>query len=250
MTPSRTPNLERILDGLYANLKTVRKDTIRRLGPDALHIIDFHANNWIDIMEWTRSKYSRTEQMNILAFQFLTLFKEIYWLQLLLQYANYPMIYRNLRYILEMICQAYYIRRNYPDLSLDEQMARAAEMEEQLYGWNLVKNVLCEVLNEDGADIEAGFHPLWRRLSKYVHPSPTQMDVIARTDFSSFVTDSFSEDLARDAMKVTNETFDLVYAIIVSGFPKIKEPIRDYRFLDEWEKYLPKTVRAVSSVDT
>jgi len=228
MTAGRTRDLERILDGLYANLKTVRRDSIRRLGPDALHIIDFHANNWIDIMEWIRSKYSRTEQMNILAFQFLTVFKETYWLQLLLQYANYPMIYRNLRYILEMVCQAYYIRRNYPDLSLDEQMARAAETEEKLYGWNLVKDVLREVVNEDDGHVELKFHALWRHLSKYVHPSPTQMDVIARTDFSSFVTDSFSEDLAREAMKTADETFDLVNAIMVTGFPKIKELTRQH----------------------
>lgn len=47
-----------ILDQLNEHLKSVRKETITHLGDkDALHIIDFHANNWIDIVRWISSKY-------------------------------------------------------------------------------------------------------------------------------------------------------------------------------------------------
>lgn len=51
MDTDRIRKFENTLDELYKHLKSVRKETIIHLGDkDALHIIDFHANNWIDIV--------------------------------------------------------------------------------------------------------------------------------------------------------------------------------------------------------
>lgn len=81
MSVKRIKELEKTLNDLYKNLDMIRKETITHLGDkDALHIIDFHANNWIDIIKWISSKYNREEQ-KIVYFQFFRLFKEIYWLQ-------------------------------------------------------------------------------------------------------------------------------------------------------------------------
>ena len=108
MNAKRLKDLENILDNLYVQWKEVRKETIEGLGErEALKIVDFHVNNWIDIVGWISSKYKREEQMNIVIFQFSRLLKELYWLQFLFHTANYPTAYRNLRYIPEMACQAY-----------------------------------------------------------------------------------------------------------------------------------------------
>lgn len=175
MNVKRIRKLEDILDGLYEHWKLVRTETIKHLGHEnALHIIDFHANNWIEVAAWISSKYDREEQNNIVLFQFYRLFKEIYWLQFLLHNGNYPVVYRNLRYILELICQSYYIDSRYSILSLGEQIEKAREMEEKFYGWRLVKAVLCEILNNNEQWIQSNFKPLWDHLNEHVHPSGKQ----------------------------------------------------------------------------
>lgn len=246
MSARRLKNLEKSLDELYETWKSVRKETMTSLGKEtALHIVDFHGNNWIDITGWVSSEYSRAEQMNIVIFQFSRLFKEIHWLQFLFHNANYSMIYRNLRYILEMMAQAYYVDWKYPGLNLDEQMEKVREIEKSIYGWPLIKNVLCEVLDFDEQDIEGKFKPLWTYLNKHAHPSAMQMDIVAAQDFRSLVTDSFNEALASEALVVADEIFDFIYLLIFQRFPRIKELALEYKFINELEEHLPNTMSII-----
>jgi len=246
MDTDRIRKFENTLDKLYKHLKSVRKETIIHLGDkDALHIIDFHANNWIYIVGWISSKYEKDEQMNIIIFQFHRLFKEIYWLQFLFHYGNYPVIYRNLRYILELICQAYYIDSNYHGYSLDEQIKKTTEVEEKVYGWTLVKTVLGDILNSYEQHIQSNFKPLWDNLNKHAHPSGKQMDKVVTEDISSLVTDSFSENLARDTLRATDKIFDIVNMIIFKKFPEIKEVALKYKFINKWKQYLPNTMKII-----
>lgn len=68
MNAGRIREVENILDNLYKYWRDIRKETIEQLGErEALKIIDFHANNWIDIVKWISSKYKREEQMNIVS---------------------------------------------------------------------------------------------------------------------------------------------------------------------------------------
>jgi len=243
MKTERIKKLENTLDEIYEHLKILRKETITCLGnKDALHIIDFHANNWIDIVRWISSKYKREEQ-KIVYFQFSRLFKEICWLQFLFHNGNYPMVYRNLRYILELISQAYFIDQKYPNLSLDEQIEKTKETEEEVYAWNLVQSVLCNILTDE--EIKTNIKPLWNYLNKNVHPSAKQMNGVAIEDFSSLMTDSFNEKLARDALCTTNEIFDIVNMILFKKFPRIKKLAREYEFINEWEEYFPYTMRII-----
>jgi hypothetical protein len=248
MASDRDEEIRNSLDKLYAHMDEVQHDTRRRLGIDALHIVDLHANNWTDIMSWINSTYPKEEQMNILVLQFSRLLKEIYWLELLLHNANYPIMYRNLRYVWEMICQAYYVDAQHPNLTLDDQIEKARAIEDEFYGWNLVLRVLSETLDESEEYVRSNFQQLWKRLSKHVHPSSKEMDIVANADFSILVTDSFNEELARQAMKTTDAVFDLVYVILFRRFSKTRENARAYKFLDEWKKYLPYTARAVMTV--
>lgn len=243
MSAQRDRKFEKSLDVLYETWKLVRSETIARLGKeDAVHIINFHGNNWIDITNWILSKYNREEQMNVIFIQFERLLKEIHWLQFLFHNANYPVIYRNLRYILEMMAQACFVDWKYPGLTLDEQIEKMVETEERVYGWKLVKAILHPLLNLDEKDFEKKFKPTWTYLNKHVHPSAKQMDIVVEEDFSSLVTDSFNENLAKDTLKVVDEIFDLVYVIVLKKFSRVKELVLEYKFINEWEKYLPNTV--------
>lgn len=248
MNARRANNIEKSLDELYENWKSVRKETMAGLSKEtALHIIDFHGNNWIDITGWVSSKYSRAEQMNIVIFQFTRLFKEIHWLQFLFHNANYPVIYRNLRYILEMMTQAFYVDWKCLGLSLDEQMQKVREIEESIYGWALIKNVLCKVLHFDEQDIEGKFRPLWTYLNKHAHPSAKQMYIVAAQDFRSLVTDSFNDTLAKETLDAVDQIFDFIYLLIFQRFPRIKELALEYKFINEWEEHLPNTMSIIKA---
>jgi len=220
LASDRAKEIRDALQKLYDHIDDVQLETLKKLSAmEALHIIDFHANSWIDTISWISSKYARQEQMNIVMLHFIRVFKEIYWIQLLFQNANYPMMYRNLRYILEMMCQAYYVEIHHHGLTLDEQLEKAREIEQRgLYGWNLMRPVLCEVFGEHLS--ESHFHPLWIRLCRHAHPSPTETDATAMADFSILVTDSFNEELAREAMRTTDDVFDAVFAIVFRRFPE------------------------------
>jgi len=246
MNPEKTSDVEGILDAHYEHWKQIRRETVRQLGKrEALKIIDFHANNWIDIERWISSSYERQRQMNIAGFQFFRLFKEISWLQFLFHTGNYPAAYRNLRYILEMICQACYIDTKYPTLTLDEQIEKTRELEERVSSWDIVSCTLRMTFNQTEKEIRDHFKSLWNDLNKYVHPSVRQMDLVAKEDFSALVTDSFNETLARELLTVTDKVFDIVYAAILRRFPKVITLVRQYEFIHEWEECLPNTISII-----
>lgn len=248
MDNQRLKDLEKMLDKLYGHWRQVRRETIKHLGDrEALKIVDFHGNNWIDIVGWVSAEYERKEQLNILYVQWLRLFKEIYWLQFLFYTGNYATACRNLRYIWEMVSQAYYVDSEYPNLSLDEQFESVRGIEEErVYGWRIVSSALCRLLNKREEEVRALFKPLWDSLNMYVHPSATQTDVVAKQDFSALVTDSFSEPLAKELEVITDRVMDIVYAIVLTRFPKAAERARNYKFKHEWQECLPNTMKVVS----
>ena len=147
MNAKEINDAEKAFYTLYKNLFLIRKETITFLGgKHSFHIIDFHGNNCIDIFKWISSKYNN-EEHKILSFQFHRLLIDIYGSQYLFLFWNYPTIYRNLRYILELITRAYYIQSEYPHLSLDEQIEKTKELEEKNFNWNNIEKVLMEVIN-------------------------------------------------------------------------------------------------------
>ncbi len=249
MDGTRSQDLEKILDNLYAHWGNVRRETIDTIGEkEALKIIDFHANNWIDIVGWIWSRYQKDEQMNIVSFQFSRVFKEIYWLQYLFLAGNYPAMYKNLRFLWEMMAQAYYVDSQYPNLSLDEQFAKARLIEDHTQGWNIVQATLCSVLRKSGNKIVHQFKPLWSELNRYVHPSVKQLDMIAEEDFSSLVTDSFHEALAKEVLKVTDSVLDTVNAIVLRKFKRVGDLAKNYKFINEWEGCLPNSLSVINNV--
>lgn len=249
MDKQRIKELETILDNLYPHWREIRRETIECFGDkEALKIIDFHANNWIDIVHWVSDEYPEDEQMNIVYIYWLRLFKEIYWLQFLFYTGNYQTAYRNLRYVLEMLCQAYYIDATHPDSTLDEQIDWARRTEEKgIFGWGLVKRALCILIDKREEEIRLLFKPLWSNLNRHVHPSVIQMDAIAEEDFAGLVTDSFSESLAKELQEVTDKVMDIICAMVLKRFPKAREHARNYKFIREWEDCLPNTMKIIRS---
>ena len=146
-----------------------------------------------------------------------------------------------------MMAQARYIDREYAGLTLDEQIEKIMAAEEKVYGWKLIKAVLHPLLDLDEKDFEGRFKPTWIYLNKHIHPSAKQMDIIIEEDVSSFVTDSFNENLAKDALKVVDEIFDLIYVIVLKKFSRVKELVLVYKFINDWQEYLPNTMSIIKA---
>jgi hypothetical protein len=229
--------------------KSVTQETIESLGKeDALHIMDFHGGNWIDIInKWIPAKYSDEEQDGIIFWQFYALFKEIIWLQFLFQTGNYSLVHKDLRYILEMMAQAHYIDIRHSDLTFEEQIEKAIEIEDNnVRGWNLVNSALCNILRKDEKHINIKYRMNWDCLNKYVHPSAKRKKIIDDIDPSSHFIDSYNEDLARNTLKIVDEIFDAIYLIIFSRFPCICDLLLNDNFADRWTVYSPDTIKYIN----
>lgn len=127
-------------------------------------------------------------------------------------------------------------------MTLDEQIEKTREIEERIFGWNIVNSTLCKVLKKTEEEILTSFRPLWNNLNKYAHPSAIQMDLVAKEDFSALVTDSSNENLAKELLEATDKVFDIVYAVVLKRFPKAIGLAQHYEFIHEWEECLPNTV--------
>ena len=206
--------------------ESITQETIESLGKeDALHIIDYHGQNWIGIVnEWIPAKYSEGEQNCIIDMQFLALFKEIIWLHFLFQTANYSLVHRNLRYILEMMAQAHYVDLKYPGLVPDEQFEKAIEIEDtKISAWDLVKNALCNILNCNESRLDRKYKETWNHLNKHVHPSAKRMKMDDEIDPSRYFIDSYNETLAKETLEIVDKVFDVIYLIIFNRFPCISD---------------------------
>jgi len=239
--------LEKSLEDLYQTWNSVRRETLTKLGKEtALHIVH-HATNWQHVMGSILSVYSREEQVSVTLVQFSRLFKEIHWLQFLYLSANYSVMHRTLRYLLEMMAQAYYVDTRFPGLKLNEQVEKAAHIEERLFGWNLILQVLPQVLECEVPKFAKEFQPTWKLLNKHVHPSAEQLNLLNKDDLPSLVTDMFIEKLAREVLESLDAVFDLIFSITFRRFPKIQSTNMQARFSDTGKIVLPNTVKVLTA---
>jgi len=239
--------IQKTLDFFYKLLRQRSKHTIASLGSkDALHIVDFHSNNWIEILKWINLEYKNESENSVLFFFFTLLFKEIYWLQLIFLYTNYPIVYRNLRYLWELITLGYYIEEKFPNISLDEGMDMALKIEENgTFGWRLIITSFPSILEKSIEEVKNELHPLWKYLCKHAHPSGMVFHEIAEKDFSALITDSFNDELSQALLSKLDIVFDLIYACIFKRFPKILRLAANYEFLVEWKNLIPITFNII-----
>ncbi len=235
--------IKKMYNELYKTLESVRKETISTLDKE----ISFQGNNWIDINSWLFSEYTKEHPPNIVIFEFQKLFKEIYWLQFIFLNCNYSMIYRNLRYIWEMMSKAQYIFNKFHHMNLEDQFKELVSLEKNKYGWKIIKETLQSVLSFTDDQIENNVHPTWDYLNKHVHPSVKQMDLILEKDPRSLVTDSFNNKLAKLSIEIIDQIFDFIYAAIFKQFDKLRKYTLNYHKLPIWKDNLPYTFNTLKS---
>ena len=82
------------------------------------------------IIGWVIRRYPERSRRSSLVFEYTRL-KWLYWMNFCFIHANYPAVYRDLRYWWESFSIAYLVESNYPELPLDDQMAIRKAWEEK-----------------------------------------------------------------------------------------------------------------------
>lgn len=225
-------------------------ETVDELGErDAFHIHEVHIQNWISVIEWLQAEGEFKETAVIE--RFTQLFNELRWVHFLFLVGNYRTVYWKLRYMMEIVIQAYDIHEQSQgeDCTLDEQMAGAAAIEEARYSSDmrgLIVAALDHMLDDEKEDIEAWFEPLWTLMNKHIHPSPKEMHVIADRDPAALYWDSFDEQRAVEVLLTTNAIGDIILWTMFEIYPELVDRATESDpFMDTLEM-LPYTAEMVS----
>jgi len=234
------------LEDEYKALRKIAEETFHSLGEEqAMYFINL-ANDWIEILGAIRDTCSEDEFLNSLMYIcFSGLFKEVRWFQLLFFSGNYPLLYRNLRFIWEMIFRAYYVDTyalespdapEPPGPTIDERVEWLAQHERKLFKWDkFVKPTLRQLLPQvEATEMEEYYHLLWDKLNEYVHPSKALLDRMVVGVPGLLMTDSFEKEWASETIEMATMIFDLVWVAVISRFPSCAELIAQKGLLLEY----------------
>ena len=245
-SPTGSDHLLSFLEEEYENLHKIAEETCRSLGEEqAMYFINL-ANDWIEILSAIRDTCSKDELSNSLMYIcFSGLLKEVRWFQLLFFSGNYPLLYRNLRFVWEMIFRAYYVDtyvRESPDdpeppgPTIDDRVEWLAQHERKLFTWDkFVKPMLQQLLPQvEGTEMEKYYKSLWDKLNEYVHPSKALLDRMVVGVPGFLMTDSFDEEWASETTETATMILDLVWVAVISRFPSCAELIAQKGLLLEY----------------
>jgi hypothetical protein len=218
------------------HLLEVAEKTVDCLGEERAWLFVDLANDWLDIhLHGILEAYMQEELLTSLVYHdFTGLFKELRWFQILFLAGNYPILYRNLRFVWELIFRAYHAdsyagahpdNPDVPGILAGEKSDWLADREEKRrLNWNSVMSpgLLRLFPTMQHAEIEDVFHPIWAHLSGSVHPSSDLR--IRKIDYSELkddmhLLDSFNEAWAIESLDLSSQVFDLIWLAVLSRFP-------------------------------
>jgi hypothetical protein len=215
----------------------VAEQTVERLGEETARRFFVLSSDWVDIQNDALLEAYSPEQLNtsLLYLDFLGLFKELRWLQLLLYFGNYALIYRTLRFDWELIFRGLFADMHqvlFPgrqDGPGDDKAAWLEDRETKL-GWNEVMQPVLQWLlpRPEHSDIEKRYRPLWRKLHKFVHGS-TEIRERMIDESNLLLVDNYDDQWARESIQDGTEVFDLIWLAVLSRFskcvPLLKNPL-------------------------
>lgn len=245
-SPTEIDHLLSLLGEQYEHLRKVAEETFRALGKEQAGYFTSLANDWIEIVRAISGIYSEDELFDGLMYIYLSsLFKEVYWFQLLFLAGNYPLLHRSLRFVWEMIFRAYYVDtyvRESPDdpeppgPTVDDKVEWLARHERKMFQWEkFMKPTLRRLLPQaKDTEIEEYYKSLWDKLNEYVHPSKALLDRMVIDVPGFLMTDSFDKEWASETIEIATMIFDLVWLAVISRFPRCAELLAQKGLLLEY----------------
>ena len=231
-----------LLDKHYSMLRKVAQETIETLGEEAIgYWVDAY-NTCIDIeTAIMRSVPDDTLVRTVLHLRLVELYKEMSWLRFLFLVGNYHMLARELRFIWEAICQAYYVDSLLPELGVDEKTAKLSK--KKYRGWRMIKEVLPDVLPSWTEELASEYGRLYDQLSEMVHPTRQEFDLkMLEGSGALLVTDTFVESIALDILDIARRIFDIVWCTAFAEYPQLSGVlVREPYLVEHLESFCPQT---------
>lgn len=218
--------------------REIARETTTRLEPDRAGCFVNLGNDWIDIMGALMDNYQHDELAQKITFlHFQGVFKEIFWLQLLFLGSNYPVAQSRLRFIWELIFHAYLADTSHRSSDADgpePDLATKIEWmthERRHWGWKGIRTALERLLPQQALPrIDDRYRILWRRLNRYVHPTPALIDRMIDPS-ALLIRDAFDKRWAIETADAATKVIDLVWLAIVRVFPKSARQILHAKLL-------------------
>jgi len=231
-----------LLDTHYGMLRKVAQETIETLGEEAIgYWVDAY-NTCIDIeTAILRSVPEETLIRSLLHLRLVELYKEMSWLLFLFAVGNYHMLARELRFIWEAICQAYYVDTLLPEVGVDEKTDKLSK--KRYRGWRMIKEILPDILPLWTEQLGGEYRGLYDHLSEMVHPTRQEFDLkVLEGSGALLVTDTFVESIAVDILDIAKRVFDVVWCTAFAEYPQLSQVLdrRPY-VVEHLQSYCPQT---------
>lgn len=128
--------------------------------------------------------YNKRESL-LIAIRFVECFKIFKWIKVCLAYGSYNSVFRELRFLIDSITQAYYIDINHFNASLESKLEVLKGLSEyaSFYGSGLIKKIR-------GLPNKQKLRDIFGELSNYVHASYEESKPFIEPTFKKDVIDS------------------------------------------------------------
>ena len=166
-------------------------------------------NNWTRLCHLLVSEDQERLSCRITSQRFLELFRSFSWHMTAVFCGAYESAIRELRFILEDMCQAVYLDQFYKDLDLEERYEKAKN---HLRGTPLI----CKL--ELPSNIEKQLMELYRNLCDYVHPS---YKLLMEFFEDTRVVFSYKKERFVSAQSLHRQTCDAIFYLVLRAFPEI-----------------------------
>ncbi len=188
----------------------VLMETISEHSDTCTDLSEMH-NHWIDLFKAITGVYKPNNLLNQLVIhRYLEIFRNLRWVATSVFSGAYDSAMRDLRFILEDICQAVYIDRDHQELSIEEKY-RKLEGGKRLRGSQLISK-----LRLSDAYLET-IKGLYNELNDYVHPSHKfLMESLSDPRVVFF----YNREWYEDVLSLHTRTADAVFCLVLIQFPK------------------------------
>lgn len=225
----------RALRQQYEWLIEVADQTFEVMGVERASTFVEIINDWIDVNGAILSDYPKNNLLGSVVYvDFLGLFQQIRWLHILFLGGNYPMVFRNLRFVWELAFRAHHVDKyafNHPDdpnppgVTVDEKIEWLQDRERDLNWGNVIHPTLSSLLPKSAQNSGAGsYRDLWQQMNECVHPTKTIRDKMIE-ESTLLLADNFDENWANETLDAATQVFDLIWLTILDRFPNIKSSL-------------------------
>jgi hypothetical protein len=210
-------------------------ETAAQLGPDTVTVFVQLSNDAIDMTGALSITYSREELLqSLVSFDFVAIHQLLAGMSYDFFSGRYEAVRRDLRFVWESICRSFLVdcfrelkpaHPNPPGSTLDEKVEWLANPQLRL-DWNTaILPVLQHIFPPRTEEaVKAEFKPVWDRLNAAAHPS-AEWRVSGVEESMRHVWHHFDEAQARALIADTRVVFAVVFAAILTRFPKAAEKL-------------------------